>query len=214
MPVFGGSRVGLARLFTIVMAVSLVVIACSSGVTQTPATDTPLEPQPATSTERPGPVEEATASPGNATTPPEPTWPSPDGGPEVSLGIQAPASPGPTPETPGTAPSPTATSIPAAGAGPIAHPSPSAISRFLDVEPSKGLPDIDVNRYRQLLGRDVIRPIYDPVFLPASEAETSPNELVMGVVINGEAKAYPITPLRSREIVNDELGGVPILVTW
>ncbi len=77
-----------------------------------------------------------------------------------------------------------------------------------------GPPEIDVSRYRQLLGRDVIRPIYDPVFLPASEADTPSNELVIGVVINGEAKAYPITPLRGREIVNDELGGVPILVTW
>ena len=109
---------------------------------------------------------------------------------------------------------PTATSIPNAGAGPTAESSLPATSRVLDVEPPRGLPDIDVSRYRQLLARDVIRPIYDPVFVPASEADTSPNELVMGVVVNGEAKAYPITPLIRREMVNDELGGVPILVTW
>ena len=28
------------------------------------------------------------------------------------------------------------------------------------------------------------------------------------------AAAYPIRVLRFREIVNDEVGGVPILVTW
>jgi hypothetical protein len=36
----------------------------------------------------------------------------------------------------------------------------------------------------------------------------------MGVALNGEAKAYPVTVLRIREMVNDELGGLPILVTW
>lgn len=36
----------------------------------------------------------------------------------------------------------------------------------------------------------------------------------MGIAINGEAKAYPVSVLRFREIVNDELGELPILVTW
>jgi len=37
---------------------------------------------------------------------------------------------------------------------------------------------------------------------------------VVGVEVNGEARAYPIRVLNWHEIVNDELGGVPIAVTY
>ncbi len=40
------------------------------------------------------------------------------------------------------------------------------------------------------------------------------DDLVIGVSMGGESRAYPIRPLRFREMVNDELGGTPILVTW
>jgi hypothetical protein len=40
------------------------------------------------------------------------------------------------------------------------------------------------------------------------------DELILGIEINGEAKAYPISVMRSREMVNDQLGGIPILATW
>lgn len=66
----------------------------------------------------------------------------------------------------------------------------------------------------QLISRDAIRPIYDPEFVPADEAGYAEDELVMGVAINGEAKAYPVSVLNGREMVNDELAGTPILVTW
>lgn len=69
-------------------------------------------------------------------------------------------------------------------------------------------------RWSQLLARDAIFPIYDPQFAAADEAPYVDEELVIGVEINGEAKAYAIGPLNSREMVNDTLGGVPILVTW
>jgi hypothetical protein len=36
----------------------------------------------------------------------------------------------------------------------------------------------------------------------------------MGVVIHGEARAYPIRTLIGHEIVNDEVQGRPIAVTW
>ena len=61
---------------------------------------------------------------------------------------------------------------------------------------------------------DIIRPIYDPRFAPVAEAPYDDSELVMGIAIGGEAKAYAITVLTFREMVNDELGGIPILVTW
>jgi hypothetical protein len=65
-----------------------------------------------------------------------------------------------------------------------------------------------------LLPYDGIRPIYEPEFAPADNSPLEDDELVIGISLNGEAKAYPITVLRSREMVNDELGGNPILVTW
>ena len=68
--------------------------------------------------------------------------------------------------------------------------------------------------WSQLLGRDDIRPIYEPEFVPADEAGYADDELVMGVAIAGEAKAYPVGLLNYREMVNDELAGIPVLVTW
>jgi hypothetical protein len=69
-------------------------------------------------------------------------------------------------------------------------------------------------RWNQLLGRDDIRPIYSPEFVSAGDAGYVDGELVMGVEIDGRAKAYPVGLLNEREMVNDELAGIPILVTW
>ena len=74
--------------------------------------------------------------------------------------------------------------------------------------------EVDPSRFRQLIGRDVIVPIYDPLIVSAAEAGFTPDELVMGVALNGESRAYSVGMMRSREIANDELGGVPLLVTW
>ncbi len=73
---------------------------------------------------------------------------------------------------------------------------------------------VDFRRFRQLIPRDAINPIYRPRFIPAESAALNPEELVIGVALNGESKAYPVGPLIRREMVNDVVGGVPILVTW
>jgi hypothetical protein len=64
------------------------------------------------------------------------------------------------------------------------------------------------------IGHDAIPPIYEPRFVSASASGYASDELVMGVALNGAAKAYPVGLLNWREMVNDELGGVPILVAW
>jgi hypothetical protein len=69
-------------------------------------------------------------------------------------------------------------------------------------------------RWSQLLTRDAIFPIYEPEFSRAGNAPYDAEELVIGVEISGEAKAYAIGPLNGREMVNDTVGGVPVLVTW
>jgi hypothetical protein len=65
----------------------------------------------------------------------------------------------------------------------------------------------------QLLSRDAIRPVYDPEFTSNPDAYED-DELVMGVAINGDARAYPVGYLRTREMVNDVVGGTPVLVTY
>ena len=65
-----------------------------------------------------------------------------------------------------------------------------------------------------LLPRDAIRPVYEPDFVEADDSPLQEDELVMGVAIQDKAKAYPVTVLRFREMVDDELGGLPILVSW
>ena len=74
--------------------------------------------------------------------------------------------------------------------------------------------DQQTYHFAQLIPRDGIMPIYDPVFESAMQAPLQDEELVLGLTLNGESKAYPITVLRRREMVNDQLGGIPILVTW
>jgi hypothetical protein len=67
-----------------------------------------------------------------------------------------------------------------------------------------------------LLPRDAIAAIDNPSFLSVAEANESysDEELVLGVDINGDARAYSIPMLSSHEIVNDTVGDVKISVTW
>ncbi len=74
--------------------------------------------------------------------------------------------------------------------------------------------DFDAIFPPQLIAPDGIRPVYEPRFVAAADAPLEDDELVIGISLEGESKAYPITVLRFREMVNDELGGLPILVTW
>ncbi len=100
-------------------------------------------------------------------------------------------------------PTPAATATPA-----TATPLPGNLDQVTFIE--------DGREYTiaQLLPRDGIRPIYDPQFVPWDQAIIDPEELVMGVAINGDARAYPVGVLRSREMVNDVVGGTPVLITW
>ncbi len=60
--------------------------------------------------------------------------------------------------------------------------------------------------------------IVEPDVVAASDvrAQVTNDELVVGVVIDGQARAYPINMLTGprREIINDTLGGTPIAATW
>ena len=68
--------------------------------------------------------------------------------------------------------------------------------------------------FRQLLPRDAIAPIYEPVFVAGDLIAWPDGVQVIGVHNGDDAKAYPVSFLNRREMVLDELGGDPLLVTW
>lgn len=62
--------------------------------------------------------------------------------------------------------------------------------------------------------RDGIPAIDGPRFEPAASAGLAPAEPVIALEIGGDARAYPLRILLWHEIVNDVVGGVPIVVTY
>ncbi len=64
--------------------------------------------------------------------------------------------------------------------------------------------------------RDAIRPIYNPEYETAEEARAwlADGDRVIGVTAGDGAYAYPVKTLVFREIVNEELDGVPTVVTF
>lgn len=73
-------------------------------------------------------------------------------------------------------------------------------------------------------GRYEIRPLTEPRTLTVEEVREVNEQMrgnllvsadrVVGVVINGEARAYPLRTMNWHEVVNDTVGGVPIAVTY
>ncbi len=78
------------------------------------------------------------------------------------------------------------------------------------VSAGEALPD----GYRPVLARDGIRPVYNPVFVSAANSSWPDDELIIGVEIEGDARAYPVGFLNRREIVVDMHRGIPTFVTW
>lgn len=64
--------------------------------------------------------------------------------------------------------------------------------------------------------RDGIPAIDRPQTVSIDEAAKTiaPTEPVIGLIVNGEARAYPLRVLIWHEIANDTLGGVPVAVTY
>ncbi len=63
--------------------------------------------------------------------------------------------------------------------------------------------------------KDGIPAISDPKFLVASKAAfLSPEDRVIGVAMGDEARAYPLRILNYHEIVNDQIGEIPLAVTY
>jgi hypothetical protein len=107
-----------------------------------------------------------------------------------------------------TEPAKTATSSKAPSSPPA---SPQPVDDTEDIMPSDREYEIIT-----LLPFDAIPAINDPQFWSSSEAdnEYDPDELVLGVEFDGDARAYSVPLLSRHEIVNDTVGGRKIAVTW
>ena len=124
---------------------------------------------------------------------------------------------------------PTATSSPAPTSIPQATPTPEPTrtpwstptlvptpTQFPLTETGKVTRDELIARMQPAVVRDAIPAILQPQFV-APEAvppEFKDVELVLGLSMNGESKAYPLDVLSHHEAVNDVVGGVPVVITW
>ena len=68
----------------------------------------------------------------------------------------------------------------------------------------------------EVLPVGAIPAIDQPTFLTgeAANAQMQPGELVLGIVVGGEARAYSLWQLDAHEIVNDQIAGKAIAATW
>lgn len=75
--------------------------------------------------------------------------------------------------------------------------------------------NVEGDRVVTVLPKDAIPAIDDPTFVTAAHASfMKPREPVIGIASASVAKAYSVWHLERHEIVNDQLGGQPVAVTW
>ncbi len=68
--------------------------------------------------------------------------------------------------------------------------------------------------FKRVIPRGQIAAISEPTYVPASEAKLPPRAWVLGVVIDGQARAYSLNLLNSHEIVNDRIGETNFAAVW
>ncbi len=74
---------------------------------------------------------------------------------------------------------------------------------------------IRADEIQTILPEDAIPAIVNPHYVPASGAsDFRADEEVIGLASGGDARAFPVATLSAHEIVNDNIGGQPLAVTW
>ena len=188
------SRSRIALLMTACLIA--LAVACSSGETDTPVQQAPTS----------APASSAQAQP---TTPPPTIAPAPTSAPSptaaaVSTSTSVPA-----------AVAATATSAPAPTAAP-ASPAPQSAATSDAAAPATVEDEERDLEIVTLLPFDAIPAILEPEFISVEVAdeELEDHNLVLGLSINDDHRAYSIPTLSAHEIVNDTVGGKPVAVTW
>lgn len=120
-------------------------------------------------------------------------------GPESTPDASVAPDPATTTATPDATTPATATATPTPSPTQTPAPDPDASLEIVTLLPPDAIPAID-----------------DPAIVPAAAADEQlrANDLVIGVSIGGEHRAYGAAFLSGHEIVNDMLGGRAIAVTW
>jgi hypothetical protein len=68
--------------------------------------------------------------------------------------------------------------------------------------------------FKQIIPRGQIASVDTPRFVPASEARLPPEAWVLGLSIDGQARAYSLNLLNRHEIVNDAIGEKSFAAVW
>ena len=60
----------------------------------------------------------------------------------------------------------------------------------------------------------MFHPLDSPTFSPASKVKLQPEEEVIAIHVRGQARAYPVRSMSYHHIVNDVVGGLPLVATY
>ena len=74
--------------------------------------------------------------------------------------------------------------------------------------------DSPPNGVEQVVPRGSIPAVIDPVYIGAAAARLPPDAWVLGVVLDGEVRAYSLNLLNAHEVVNDRAGETAFAVVW
>jgi hypothetical protein len=70
------------------------------------------------------------------------------------------------------------------------------------------------SEYEQILERGGIPAIINPTYVTAEKASIADKTWILGVVINGQARAYSLNLLNHHEIVNDNIDTTSFAAVW
>lgn len=68
--------------------------------------------------------------------------------------------------------------------------------------------------YEQILPRGEIAAITEPEYVSAGEAEIADDSYVLGIVIDGQPRAFSLNILNNHEVVNDRVGDLAYAAVW
>ncbi len=68
--------------------------------------------------------------------------------------------------------------------------------------------------FEQIIPRGQIAAISQPHFVQGDSANIADDSWVLGVVIDGHARAYSLNLLNSHEVVNDRIGNIAFAAVW
>jgi len=89
-----------------------------------------------------------------------------------------------------------------------------AIAAFAMAVPASAQDEEPPDGVDQLMPRGGIPAVFSPEFIAAGDAAMPDSAWVLGVYLDGEARAYDLNLLNHHEVVNDVIGGRPIASVW